>query len=65
MSLISVDTALKYFNGSFDSDVKLRDGSPDQFFLMLNSFYLVAYSYTGDKGTLKHRIIKYSLEGNL
>lgn len=52
-----------HFNGSFDSDIKIRDGSPDQFFLIQNDSYLVDYSYTDDKGNPKHRIIKYSLDG--
>jgi hypothetical protein len=50
-----------HFNGSFDSDLKIRDGSPDKFFLMQKYFYLVSYSFTGDKGNSKHRIIIYSL----
>ena len=54
-----------HFNGSFESDLKLKDGSPDHFFLVQKDFYLIDYDYMGDKRNLKHRIIKYSLDGKM
>ena len=53
-----------HFNGSFDSDLKIRDGRPGKFFLIPNDFYLVDYSYMGEKGTIKHILIKYSFDGS-
>jgi hypothetical protein len=51
------------FDGAFDSDLKLRDGNPDEFFLFQNSFYVVDYSYIGKEGDIKHKLIKYSYTG--
>ena len=53
-----------HFNGSFDSDLRLRDGNPDNFFFSQNNFYLVDYFNADEMGNIKHRIIKYSFEGN-
>ena len=53
-----------HLNGTFISDLRLKEGSPSSFFLDPKGFYFVNYSIPGNTGERKNKIIKYTLNGN-
>ncbi len=54
------------FNGTFDSEIKLKKGGPLCFFMDPDRSYLVRYSFINDPGYYKYyKIIKYNLDGKI
>lgn len=54
-----------HFNGTFDSELKLKKGGPLCFFMDPDRFYLVRYSFINDHGDWYYKIIKYNLDGKI
>ena len=53
------------FNGTFDSELKLKKGGPLCFFMDSDRFYLVRYSFINNHGDWYYKIIKYNLDGKI
>ena len=52
-----------HFDGSFDSDIKLHEGSPEKIFPAQNGSYIVLYSYQDDNQETNFKLIKYADDG--